>query len=85
MIDYKIINHDNKKKFITYKNCGQDTGDHINEEFINRINKLPCGEVIFNSIDNDGNGSGINLDIVKLLNNLEKPLLLMEVLANLSI
>ena len=41
--------------------------------------------MIFNSIDNDGNGSGINLDIVKLLNNLEKPLLLMGGAANLSI
>jgi cyclase len=77
MIDYKIINEYNKKKFISYKNCGQEIGECISEEFIKKINNLPCGEVIFNSIDNDGNGSGINLELVKLLINLEKPLLLM--------
>ena len=67
MVDYKIINEKDKLKFISYKNCGQDVGENIDEKFINKINNLPCGEVIFNSIDNDGNGSGINLDIVKLL------------------
>lgn len=77
MIDYKIINDDNKKKFISYKNCGQEIGEYINEDFIKKINNLPCGEVIFNSIDNDGNGSGVNLELVELLINLEKPLLLM--------
>lgn len=77
MIDFKITNHDDKLQFTSFKNCGQEIGGQINREFINKINNLPCGEVIFNSIDNDGNGSGINLEIVELLINLEKPLLLM--------
>ena len=82
LVDGKIkkhimLNDDNKKKFISYKNCGQEIGEYINEDFIKKINNLPCGEVIFNSIDNDGNGSGVNLELVELLINLEKPLLLM--------
>ena len=77
MIDFKIEHKPNYLKFISYKNCGRELALEINSDFVKKINNISCGEVIFNSIDNDGNGSGIDLRIINYLGDLKKPLLMM--------
>ena len=67
MIDYKFLANSKKDKFISYKNCGQEIGSIINDEFIKIINDTNCGEVIFNSMDSDGNAAGIDLNIIDSL------------------
>lgn len=44
---------------------------------IKRIFQLPVGEVYLNSIDRDGTGQGLNLNLINILpDNIEKPLIL---------
>jgi cyclase len=74
MIDYKKFNG----KFISFKECGKIQAEVININFIKKINKSEVGDVIFNSMDRDGNGAGLDIDSVrKFTKNLNKPLLIM--------
>jgi len=74
MIDYKEIN----KRFVSFTECGKTSAEVINIDFIEKINKSDVGDVIFNSIDRDGNAAGLDIEAVKkFTKNLKKPLLIM--------
>jgi len=74
MIDYKEF----KKKLTAFKDCGKTEAELINVNFIKKINQSEVGDVIFNSIDRDGNAAGLDVDVVKkFTTTLKKPLLLM--------
>ena len=46
--------------------------------FENNLISLPCGEIILNSIDDDGTGNGLDYNIIKKIpKNFNKPILLM--------
>jgi len=73
MVDYKK----KKNNFFTFKNCGQKESMEINKYF-KKIKNLNYGEIIFNSIDLDGTGSGLDTNLVKKIpKNFNKPILLM--------
>ena len=74
MIDYKRKD-DN---IALYSNCGTKL-EHTNfEKHLEKMKNMNTGEIILNSIDRDGNGAGIDLDILKFINNdFFKPILLM--------
>ncbi len=77
MIDYqKDLNL--KNNLNVYIDCGSNKLMTLTE-FKNKILKnIPCGEIILNSMDNDGNGAGLDLNISKKFNNdFKSPLLLM--------
>jgi cyclase len=74
MIDYKQIN----KKLVSFKECGKTKAEVINSNFIKMINKSKVGDVIFNSIDRDGNAAGLDIEAINIFaKNLKKPLLIM--------
>jgi cyclase len=74
MIDYKEIN----KRYVSFKECGKTKAEEINVNFIKKINNSDVGDVIFNSIDRDGNAAGLDTEAVKkFTKNLKKPLLIM--------
>lgn len=74
MIDYKEIN----KKFIAFKECGKIEAELIDNNFVKKINQSEVGDVIFNSIDRDGNAAGLDIEAVKkFTKTLKKPLLVM--------
>ena len=74
MIDYKEIN----KRYVSFKECGKTKAEEINVNFIKKINNSDVGDVIFNSIDRDGNAAGLDVEAVKKFSkNLKKPLLIM--------
>ena len=48
------------------------------QQHLENLSRLSCGEIIINSIDNDGNGSGIDLKILNSINiTIGKPILIM--------
>lgn len=74
MIDYKNKN----SKYELYSNCGTNFENITLNKHINSLNNIHCGEIILNSIDNDGNGEGINLSILKNISKeINKPILIM--------
>ena len=74
MLDYKK----NDTKVNLYSDCGTRFQDIEFTKHLDDIENLSCGEVILNSIDNDGNGAGLDLGILKLIkDNFSKPILLM--------
>jgi cyclase len=74
MIDYREIN----KRYVSFKECGKTKAEEININFIKKINKSDIGDVIFNSIDRDGNAAGLDMEALrKFSKNLKKPLLIM--------
>lgn len=74
MIDYKKIDN----KILLYSNYGTKLENIDFDKHIKNLNELNCGEIILNSIDNDGNGAGLDTSIIKKLpKNIKKPLLLM--------
>lgn len=74
MIDYKK----NNDEIFLYSNCGAKQEKLSFKEHLENINIMNTGEIILNSIDRDGNGAGLDLEILKLLkNSISKPLLLM--------
>jgi cyclase len=83
MIDYK---QDKGNQYFCYKNSGQQKVELINKFFFEKINKCPCGDVIFNSIDLDGSGMGpdINFTISQAFKKFLKPALLMGGFGNPS-
>ena len=75
MIDYQRNENNEDQIFI---NCGKKFKMNLSE-FFSRMNKLNFGEIILNSIANDGTGNGLDLNIIKKTpkNWKKKPLLLM--------
>jgi cyclase len=74
MIDYK--KSDNKINL--YSNNGMKLENISFKNHISNLNNLNCGEIILNSMDNDGNGAGLDdLIINEIPNNIKKPILLM--------
>ena len=74
MIDHKKIN--NEIKLHSY--CGTKLEKISIEEHLKNLNALSCGEIILNSIDNDGNAAGIDLSILdKVRGSINKPILVM--------
>ena len=77
MVDYQK-DQNIKKDLNVYINCGSKKFMKLNE-FKNKIlNNITCGEIILNSMDNDGNGTGLDLQISKRFKkDFKSPLLLM--------
>ncbi len=74
MIDYKKF----ENNIQLYSNYGTLLEDISFEDHLLNLNNLNCGEVILNSIDNDGNGAGLDDEIInKIPKNVNKPILLM--------
>jgi len=74
MIDHKKI--DNEIRLYSY--CGTKLEKISIEEHLKNLNALSCGEIILNSIDNDGNAAGIDLSILdKVRESINKPILVM--------
>ncbi len=74
IIDYRKKNDE----IHLYSNCGTKLENIGLKEHLINLNEMRTGEIVLNSIDRDGNGAGIDLDILNIIpNNLHKPLLLM--------
>ena len=77
MIDY-IRSEDGKTDDI-YINCGSEFKLNLETFFEDHFNDIPCGEIILNSIEDDGTGNGLDLKVInkipKSVNN--KSILLM--------
>lgn len=73
-VDYKK----NENQINLYSNCGNILEKIKFEDHLNKLEQFNCGELILNSIDNDGNGAGLDLSITKKIkDNYSKPILLM--------
>lgn len=76
MIDYNI-DISNKKRTV-YTHCGTKKYLELNSELIDKVSKSNCGDVIFNSIEQDGTGSSLDLEILKNIDTqFSKPILIM--------
>ena len=74
MLDYKK----NKNQIDLHSECGTKFQEINIIKHLNDIENLSCGEIILNSIDNDGNGAGLDFGILEYINdNFSKPVLLM--------
>ena len=74
MVDYKR----NENEINLYSHCGTNLQNINFTSHLNNIKNLGIGEIILNSIDNDGNGDGLDLDIVKNIKlDFSNPILLM--------
>ena len=74
MIDYKKSDD----KINLYSNNGMKLENISFKNHILNLNNLNCGEIILNSMDNDGNGAGLDdLIINKIPKDIKKPILLM--------
>ena len=73
LLDYKKIN----KKRIIQTDYGQKSQILISDFLKNKKILNLCGELILNSIDNDGVGTGLDLSIIKELKKVKNPLLVM--------
>lgn len=75
MIDYQSNKNDDEKIFV---NCGIDFKMNLSE-FFKKMKNIKFGEIIFNSIENDGTGKGLDLKILSKIpdNWKKKPILLM--------
>jgi len=74
MVDFKK----KMKHYELYSNCGKKKEDIDLKKHLINLNNISCGDIILNSIDNDGNGEGLNLKILsQITNKIRKPILLM--------
>ena len=74
MIDHKKVNN----QVNLYSYCGTKLEETSLQEHLKSINQLSCGEIILNSIDNDGNAAGIDLTILNNIGTtINKPILIM--------
>ena len=74
MVDYKRKMSQNE----LYSNCGTKLENFSLKKHIENLNNVSCGEIILNSIDNDGNAEGLNIKILNEISNKEnKPILVM--------
>jgi|TARA_B110000971_G_C19950906_1_gene473311 imidazole glycerol-phosphate synthase subunit HisF len=76
MIDYQAIN--NNEDYNIFTESGTKSLMTFSNFKDNILPKIPYGELILNSIDKDGNGTGLDLEIMKNFNNkIKSPILLM--------
>tara|TARA_B100001059_G_C17748655_1_gene535839 strand:+ start:343 stop:1137 length:795 start_codon:yes stop_codon:yes gene_type:complete len=69
---------DEKKDYQIMINCGSQFKLYLSEFIKNYLYEIPFGELVVNSINNDGNGSGLDLNLIELFpNKLKSPILLM--------
>lgn len=73
MIDYKI----EKKKRLVYLNSGKKKFNYFDEYNLLNFQKNNVGDIIFNSIDRDGTGQGLDLSISKKIKKISNPIILM--------
>lgn len=65
MIDYNI---DIKNKIRTvYINSGTKPVIELNSKLLSKILDSDCGEIILNSIEQDGTGAGLDVDVLNLI------------------
>ena len=69
-----------KKKIYVLNKCGKFETDL--KKFIEKIIKIGCGEILLQSISNDGCGYGLDLSILKFLKNHKVPHILMGGVGN---
>ena len=62
-LDYKIID----EKYVIFKNHGSIRVNKSFKNYLNEVLDYPSGEIIFNSIDRDGVGTGLDLNVVEKL------------------
>ena len=76
MLDYQRSDSNDNKIYI---NCGTEYKMSLSNFFNNIEKKINYGEIILNSIEDDGTGNGLNLEILKKIpkNFKNKPVLLM--------
>lgn len=76
MVDYSKSDNDNVRNI--FINGGSKFSITLSDFIKHYLDSFPYGEIIFNSIDQDGTGAGLDMGILKLLpNKIIKPLLLM--------
>ena len=76
MIDYNI--DINNKTRTVYTHCGTKKNFELNSKLLNKVSRSNCGDVIFNSIEQDGTGSNLDLEILENIDSkFTKPLLIM--------
>ena len=76
MIDYIRSDLNNENKI--FVEGGSKYKLNMSDFFENNLISLPCGEIILNSIDDDGTGNGLDYNIIKKVpKNFNKPILLM--------
>ena len=76
MIDYNI--DITGKKRTVYTHCGTKKNLELNSKLLNKVSRSNCGDVIFNSIEQDGTGSSLDLEILENIDSeFSKPLLIM--------
>ena len=71
-VDYRIENDERK----VFKINGTTKVQKNFKQIIRYLEKLPVGEILFNSIDRDGTGQGLDLKIIDKLGNIKKPIIL---------
>ena len=70
--DYKI----EKKERVFFKKNGTKEIDMNFINVIKYIQKMPIGEFMINSIDRDGTGQGLDIEIIKYLKESNKPIII---------
>jgi cyclase len=65
------------KTYEVYVQCGTKKINELKSFLKNNKNLKSCGEIILNSIDQDGVGTGFDLKIMKLVKHLKNPILVM--------
>ena len=74
MVDRKKINNE----INLYSCCGTKLEEISLQTHLKNLNHLSCGEIVLNSIDNDGNAAGIDLTILNNMDfTIDKPILIM--------
>lgn len=71
-IDFKK----DKNKYVVYKNNASEKINISLKEYLYKIDKLPIGEILLNSIDKDGTGNGLDLDICNQLKKVKKSIII---------
>ena len=60
-IDYKLVNNTEYSVFV---NGGEDNINYSPEEWAKEVEKIGAGEILLQSIDDDGKATGYNLEII---------------------
>ena len=70
-IDVKKIGKD----YFVYFENGQLKSLYKIKDYLKKIDTLPIGEILLNSIDRDGTGFGLDIDLIKKIGSVKKPLI----------
>jgi len=71
-LDFKKID---KKKYAIFINNGKDKIKNVIDDYIQKIDPKLVGELLVNSIDKDGTGTGLDFGILKYFNKNKIPLI----------